>query len=204
MKATKRIFLAIGLVILLAVGGSLVMAGNGRNLIHACANDSTGVLRLVEAGEECWRGETPVTWSVVGPAGPQGAAGPQGPQGVPGDAGPAGPIGPQGLQGDVGSEGPIGPAGPTGTQGPQGPQGPQGIQGIPGPTNIIYYQSSLGTINPNTIIRSTWGDCPGTTRSINGGFFYLDHDTASAAFATRFDIRSSGQNNNGDGWTVVV
>lgn len=57
-------------------------------VITACANISTGALRLVFAGSTCKNNEAPVTWNSTGPAGPRGpagATGPAGPQGEPGD-----------------------------------------------------------------------------------------------------------------------
>ena len=185
MKISRRLFYSICIVIIVVGSATLVMAHGGeQNLIHACVHNITGSVRLIEPDGDCNRNETAVDWSITGPQGPQGATGPQGPQGDPG---------PQGPQGD------------PGPQGPQGATGPQGSQGPPGPNNITYFQSSdLRALSPNTINKFTWADCPGSARSINGGFFYLDHDTASGLFALRFDIRSNGPNANGDGWTTLI
>jgi hypothetical protein len=79
-------------------------------VIHACANDSSGELKVVKAGMPCPRNWAPLSWNVAGPPGPSG------PQGLPGLPGPQGPQGPQGLPG------PQGPQGPQGLPGPQGPQ----------------------------------------------------------------------------------
>ncbi|HEU5381997.1 MAG TPA: hypothetical protein VFV38_41790, partial [Ktedonobacteraceae bacterium] len=64
---------------------------------YACVNMKTGSIYMVNAGDTCQKGYTPINWNQVGP---------QGPQGPQGSAGPAGPQGPQGQQG---------PAGPTQT-----------------------------------------------------------------------------------------
>lgn len=53
--------------------------------INACANQKTGVLRLLNAGQTCNKGETAVSWNQQGP---MGVVGPQGPQGPEGPAGP--------------------------------------------------------------------------------------------------------------------
>ena len=91
-------------------------------IIHACSNQASGTLRLIdtEAGESCGNNEVPVSWHAVG---------------APGSTGPAGPAGPTGPQGPIGPQGPAGaqgPAGPLGQAGPQGPIGPQGAAGSPG------------------------------------------------------------------------
>ena len=86
-------------------------------VIHACYNNNSGTIKLVNTGQPCHENETAIQWNQTGPAGPTG---PQGP------AGPAGPTGPTGPQGPAG---PAGPTGPTGPQGPTGPAGPPGVSG---------------------------------------------------------------------------
>lgn len=80
----------------------------------------TGVLRVIDASQQCLRSETRITWNQQGQPGAAGPAGQQGPKGDTGAQGPAGPAGPAGEQG---------PKGDTGPQGPQGPQGPAGAAG---------------------------------------------------------------------------
>ncbi len=58
--------------------GSGVAIGNAQDAaepLQACVNDTNGGMRLVVYGEECRKGESPVTWNAQGPAGPQGPAG---------------------------------------------------------------------------------------------------------------------------------
>jgi Lamin Tail Domain/Collagen triple helix repeat (20 copies) len=93
------------------------------DVIHACRNKQTGLLRVVGDSGRCRNRESALAWNVQGPAGPAGPAGPNGPNGATGPAGPAGPQGPAGAQGAAGSPGPAGP------QGPQGPAGPKGDPG---------------------------------------------------------------------------
>lgn len=77
----------------LALGSSWALAATSGGALHACAQKSTGTLRL--AGR-CSKHERPVTWNIEGPRGLQG---PQGVQGTPGTQGV------QGIQGDSGSPG---------------------------------------------------------------------------------------------------
>jgi len=101
-------------------------AGNtDPNVIHACVNNLTKIIRDVGVSGTCLTSpsvaaEIAEHWAIVGPAGAQGAVGPQGPQG---------PAGPAGAQGGTGVQGPQGPQGATGPQGPAGPIGPQGPRG---------------------------------------------------------------------------
>lgn len=72
--------------------------------IHACVNDSTGVVRIVDGPGLCVGGETYVTWGTIGIQGPTGPAGTQGPPGVQGVAGTPGTRGAAGAPGvgDIG------------------------------------------------------------------------------------------------------
>lgn len=82
-----------------------------------CYAKTSGLLRVVEAGDVCRSGEVAIRWNQVGPQGPAGPTG------------PAGPAGPQGEQGPQGVPGPQGEAGPQGEPGPQGEAGPSGFTG---------------------------------------------------------------------------
>jgi collagen triple helix repeat protein len=68
-----------------------------------------GSLRVVDSGENCRAGETPITWSQTGPQGPVGATGATGARGATGATGATG------AQGATGATGPAGPAGPSGS-----------------------------------------------------------------------------------------
>ncbi len=102
------------------------------DVIHACKNAGTGILRKIDSGN-CSAAEEVVHWNITGPTGPTGLTGPQGPAGAKGDTGPAGPTGATGAQGLPGTAGPQGPAGATGPQGPAGAAGQQGPAGSSGP-----------------------------------------------------------------------
>src|SRR5690349_9252530 len=85
----------IGACVLAAFLATNVGADTTPTTYYACVNIKNGSIYMVNAGDTCQKGYTPMSWNQVGPQGPQG------PQGV---VGPAGPQGPQGQQG---------PAGPT-------------------------------------------------------------------------------------------
>ena len=95
--------------------------------IKACANTSTGALRLLTKGS-CKAGEKQVSWNQQGPiglTGPQGAAGPQGATGS------------QGV------------AGPQGSQGVAGPQGANGLSAATIPTTTIAVPTQrVGDVGP--------------------------------------------------------
>jgi hypothetical protein len=93
-----------------------VISAGADDVINACYNRKTGVLRIVEDQYSCKKTENPISWNQIGLRGEQGPAGGAGPKG---EQGPAGPPGPKGEQG---------PQGPAGPQGPKGEQGPSGAR----------------------------------------------------------------------------
>jgi hypothetical protein len=92
----QAIGLAVAATLVLGSAAALAAATADDGAIHACRVKRHGLLRVPDAGKSCKRTETPLNWSVRGPAGPTGPAGPAGP---PGPAGPAGPAGPKGDPG---------------------------------------------------------------------------------------------------------
>lgn len=96
--------LTVAAACLLAVGGGWAIAASTTSsaTIRACANNSTGVLRLAAS---CKRGERPVSWNTVGPRGRRGLQGIQGAKGATGSTGSAGPAGAQGPKGNKGDKG---------------------------------------------------------------------------------------------------
>lgn len=91
------------------VAGAGLDALLGDEVISACRNKSTGVLRVPAPGLSCKGDEQPLQWNVRGPAGPVGQTGPTGPQGAAGIQGPVGPAGERGASGATGPQGPPGP-----------------------------------------------------------------------------------------------
>lgn len=152
MQRIRARTLLVGSVAAIAVTAGVGFAAipSSSGAVNGCYEKVTGILRVIDtdAGKSCKSFESPITWSVQGPAGAIGPAGPQGesgPQGEKGDAGPAGPAGAEGPVGPVGSAGPAGPEGPQGLQGPQGPKGDSGAAGPRGPSDTYVFRSS-GTI----------------------------------------------------------
>jgi hypothetical protein len=151
MKLSKRFVVIGALLVVVLVGGATWVWANDDNTIYACISPA-GMIRIVDADEECRPGEEPLDWNKQGPEGPQGEQGPAGRQGEQGPAGPQGepgPTGPQGEQGPAGPQGEQGPAGPQGEQGPAGPQGeqgpagPQGEQGPSGPPGVLDFYTAF-------------------------------------------------------------
>jgi len=146
---------------------SLVLVGGaayatGASTLSACAQKSTGALRLVSAAGDCHPDETFVSWNQQGIQGPPG---PQGPQGVPG---------PQGKTGATGPAGPAGPTGATGAAGPAGPAGPQGPKVDPGPSAVL---SQLFSNQPGAMTRIS------ATYTSRGGALLITADGTGYASA---------------------
>ncbi|MFI0419076.1 hypothetical protein [Spongiactinospora sp. 9N601] len=132
----------------LVVGGfanasSAASTAAASNVIYACVNKSTQVVRIVGARTKCKPGETRISWNRQGPKGtdgegglgPMGATGPKGPKGDPGAQGPKGDPGvrgPRGLQGPAGAKGEPGKDGVDGADGKDGKDGKDGAQGPKG------------------------------------------------------------------------
>jgi hypothetical protein len=114
-SATILISAGAGFVLLAAgtTAGAAIAGGpvDGSGVIHGCwtnaAINGTHIFVLQDAGTNCPKGTTAISWNQQGPAGPAGATGPQG------------PAGPAGATGATGPQGPTGPAGPS-TAGPAG------------------------------------------------------------------------------------
>ena len=141
MKRSATIFISAGVGLVLLAGGTTAGAAiaggpvDGSGVIHGCwtnaAINGTHVFVLQDAGTNCPKGTTAISWNQQGPAGPAGPAGAIGP------AGPAGP------KGDTGTQGPAGPAGPAG---PKGDTGAAGAAGAPGTGATV---ASLASGDPN-------------------------------------------------------
>lgn len=77
----------IGACLLAAFLATSVGASTTPTTYYACVKLKDGAVYMVNAGDTCKNGYTPMSWNQVGPQGPQGPAGPQGPQGPRGPAG---------------------------------------------------------------------------------------------------------------------
>jgi hypothetical protein len=152
----RTALLGIGGAIVLAVGGGTAYAAtaggpvDSRGVVHGCyttqALNGSHVFVLQDAGTNCPKGTTVVSWNETGPAGAAGATG---------ATGPAGPTGPAGATGATGLTGAIGPQGPIGLTGPAGATGAPGTNGT----------------NGTTILNGT--GAPGSAVG-NNGDFYID------------------------------
>ncbi len=131
LTSISRPSIVVAATVAAVIGTSFAVAAQApADGINACADKSSGALRLIDPAKKgnagkCKKSERGVVWSVAGPA---GAAGPQGAAGLPGSPGAAGVPGPAGPQGPAGagSPGPTGPLGARGSVGPTGPPGPAG------------------------------------------------------------------------------
>ncbi len=106
--------------------------GEDSQVIQACKNKSSGLLRIVDRASNCKPYESYLTWNVVGPRGPAGPPGATGATGAKGDKGDTGAQGIQGVQGLPGAPGLPGPQGPPGLNGADGTPGVPGNDGAPG------------------------------------------------------------------------
>ena len=80
----------LGCLALALLAASGAQQAKAVTVIHACAHNGTGDLRVVNSISECTSSEHAVSWDekgLVGPAGPKGAAGAQGPAGATGATG---------------------------------------------------------------------------------------------------------------------
>jgi hypothetical protein len=72
-------------LVMLAIFVLPVFTGQSNaDVINACKNDRSGILRIVDDVDDCRSSETPLSWNTEGPQGEQGPTGPQGPPGPPG------------------------------------------------------------------------------------------------------------------------
>jgi hypothetical protein len=78
---TRRWGVAVGAIAVSLLGTTALAYVWADGTLHACAQKSSGQLRLVSDGQSCRDDETAVTWNVQGPPGPQGPSGPPGPPG---------------------------------------------------------------------------------------------------------------------------
>jgi hypothetical protein len=101
-RRRRRVRLGVLSVVILALAAGAAGAGVrallADDVIAACRNTTSGVLRVPAAGGSCRSDERPLHWNVRGVAGP---VGPRGPTGATGPQGPAGPVSVDTLAGTV-------------------------------------------------------------------------------------------------------
>ena len=76
MARRKRVWLAVAVATIIAVGAAYAAIPSPDGVISACYGKRTGVLRVVdaEAGTGCTKSERALSWNQVGPQGPPGGA----------------------------------------------------------------------------------------------------------------------------------
>jgi hypothetical protein len=91
----KNLWFRVGLSALAAFASAatapqLFAHSGDTTVVHACVGNLFKVVRIIGPNESChYRLESPMHWSITGPAGPQGAQGLQGPPGPSGSGGAA-------------------------------------------------------------------------------------------------------------------
>ena len=114
MNMKRKVIIAGATALVLTAGASAATAAvmssgpvDSSGVIHGCWSNAelngSHVFVLQDAGTNCPRGTTAISWNQQGPAGSAGTTGATGP------AGPAGPAGPSGATGATGAIGPAGP-----------------------------------------------------------------------------------------------
>jgi hypothetical protein len=87
MKAPRvtASWVVFALVAGLLVAGVAVASAHGggpnKKVIHACVDDATGVIEIVNPNDHCGAGESPLDWNGRGPRGPRGVPGADGESG---------------------------------------------------------------------------------------------------------------------------
>lgn len=85
---------ALASLVVATAGGAYAAITAASTAITACVRHHSGVLYV---GRRCARGDTQLTWNVVGPPGAPGQPGAAGPPGVVGPPGPPGAAGTSGV-----------------------------------------------------------------------------------------------------------
>ena len=135
-------------------GVTYVAATSSSDVVHACVNNTTGVVRIVDPSRSGNLGncisspallrETAMTWNVEGPA---GAPGLPGAPGAPGAKGDPGEKGDKGDKGDPGA---------------QGIPGPQGTPGTPGASGTVFSTHNTGWVTQDTLDANGFGQLTAT------------------------------------------
>jgi hypothetical protein len=151
----RTVLVGTGAAIALVAGSTTAYAAiagpvDSSGVIHGCYTDKaingTHVFVLQDAGTNCPKGTTAISWNQQGAAGPAGPAGATGSTGAQGPAGPAGAAGPAGPAGPPGAMGPAGPAGPAGGSSLDALSGTTCNAGSPGQGALSVSYGSQGSV----------------------------------------------------------
>ena len=85
MRSRLTMFVLLGIFSVLTFPSQSV-----GDVIHACKNNHSGTLRVVDDASDCRASETTLSWNTEGPQGPPGEPGAPGEPGEPGPPGPPG------------------------------------------------------------------------------------------------------------------
>ena len=77
MQRSKKMMLAGALVLAMAVGGAAVAVATNHNgeVIHACVNNHSGTMKIVDSADDCHQNWSPLNWNQQGPDGTDGTDG---------------------------------------------------------------------------------------------------------------------------------
>jgi hypothetical protein len=89
MQRSKIVMVGGALVLAMAVGGATVAVATNDNgeVIHACVNNHSGTLKIVDSPDDCHKNWSPLNWNQQGPDGTDGMDGTDGTDGAPGISG---------------------------------------------------------------------------------------------------------------------
>jgi hypothetical protein len=106
MQRSKLMMVAGALVLAMAVGGAAVAVATNDNgeVIHACVNNHSGTVQIVDSPDDCQQNWSPLNWNQQGPAGTDGMDGTDGTNGMDGTDGTNGMDGTDGAPGISGYE----------------------------------------------------------------------------------------------------
>ena len=106
MQRSKIMVVAGALVLAMAVGGAAVAVATNDNgeVIHACVNNHSGTMKIVDSPDDCHQNWSPLNWNQQGPDGTDGMDGTDGTDGTDGMDGTDGTDGTDGAPGISGYE----------------------------------------------------------------------------------------------------
>lgn len=134
-KYFDRRFALVGSFVAVVLAFAGIASGTivpGKPTTYSACVAPSGIMRLINSGSSCKRGERLITWNQSGTPGSSGATGPAGAAGEAGASADGGATGSTGPAGATGLTGPTGIAGVAGATGATGAAGTAGIAGTAG------------------------------------------------------------------------
>lgn len=180
--------MAIAVAIVASSAGYAVAARPGSEMIRACADRSSGVLRILGTGKRCGKSERALRWNRKGLRGPMGARGSSGADGVDGTDGSPGTTGAPGAAGTAKAYAAIAAGGTVDAAHSQGIASAN-VQAVP---MGIYCISGL-SFTPNSAV-ATLTSTPGEVSTVVG----TDPGCSPAAQVVVYTFTSNGGSVNHD------